>query len=85
MFLSSSDVRATDNPKYFSCTAMAIGLQRDDFPRLMETDLGNRDPLYLNRSICDAHGYFVGAVYRQSSGCEVSVLVREVAARVGAE
>ncbi len=74
-FLSSPHARATDDPKSFSCEASAIGLARGHFPGKMETDLGNGDTLYLDHTILDGSGNFVGVVYRQSGGCRVSVLI----------
>ena len=74
-FLSASRVRATDNPKHFSCEASAIGLEPGHFAGVLETDVGNGDPLYIDRSIFDANGAFVGVAYRQSGSCEVTVFV----------
>ena len=74
-FLRASYLCASDDPKTFACPAWLIGLQAGCFPRMMETDLGNRNPLYLDCSIFDEGSNFVGAGYRQSEGCEVSVFV----------
>ena len=73
-FLSSADVHATDNPKHFSCGMSVIGLPPGHFPGMMETDLGNGDPFYLDHAIYDG-GYFVGVAYRQSGGCRVSAFI----------
>ena len=74
-FLSIYDLRATNDPKHFSCTAKTTSIQLGDFPSMMKTDVGNNDPLYFNHSIFDGGGNFVGALYRQSDGCEVSVFL----------
>ena len=42
---------------------------------MIKTDIGNSDPLYLNRSIFDEDGNFAGVIYRQAGGREVSVLL----------
>jgi len=42
---------------------------------MMETDLCNGDALYIDGSIFDAAGNFVGVAYRQSGGCRVSVFI----------
>jgi hypothetical protein len=69
------DLRVTDNLKRFSGLARVIGLQPGHFPLMIETDVRNGDPTYLNRSILDNDGNFVGVTYRQSGGCEVSVFL----------
>ena len=74
-FLSLCHIRATDDPKSFSCDASAISLHPGHFPGMIETDLGNGDALYIDRAIFDATGNFVGVAYRQSGGCEVSVFL----------
>ena len=74
-FLSYLSVRVTDNPKHFACEASAIGLDRGHFPFMIETDMGNSNPLYLDHPIFDDRSNFLGAVYRQSGGCLVSVFL----------
>ena len=75
LFLRASDLCATDSPRHFSCKASIISLHPGHYPGMMETDVGNGDTLYIDRSIFDADGNFVGVAYRQSGGCEVSVFL----------
>lgn len=72
--LLASELRKTKEPKHFSCRATMI-VSMGGFPQMMKTDLGNKEPLYFNRSIFNEDGCFVGAVYQQSGGCEVSVFL----------
>ena len=74
-FLSSAHVCATDDPEHFACKASVIGVHPGHYPGMMETDVGNGETLYIDRSIFDAGGNFVGVTYRQSGGCEVSVFL----------
>ena len=45
------------------------------FSWMMETDLCNGDTLYIDGSIFDGSGNFVGVAYRQSGGCRLSVFL----------
>lgn len=72
-FLSASDLRPIGTQGSFVCKVSAVGLQRGDFPGVIETDLGNGCPLHLDRSLADEDGIFAGVAYRQSGGYEVLV------------
>ena len=74
-FLNASNVRSIGEHGGFGCEASVIGLQRGHFPAAIETDLGNGDPIQLDRPVFDEIGNFEGAAYRQSGGCEVLVLL----------
>jgi hypothetical protein len=74
-FLKSVDLRE-DRSHQFSCEASAIGLRPGCFPKTVETDAGNSNPLSIQRPIFDADGELLGVLYRQGNlGLEVLVQI----------
>jgi hypothetical protein len=74
-FLKSLDLRE-DPLHQFSCEASAIGLRTGHFPPTIETDVGNGEPLNIQRAVFGEDGELLGVLYRQGNlGLEVLVQI----------
>ena len=73
-FLRAVDLRSTNDPRSFTYTASALGLQRG-YPGTIETDVGDGGTFHMDRAVFDERGNFAGIAYRQAGGFEVLVLL----------
>lgn len=73
--MNIKDVRVTsdncteDKLHEFTTEASDIGLPPCQWPELIPTDIGNKQPFILRRIDRDGGGDVVCAVYQQSCGC----------------
>ena len=77
---STSFLKSVDLRKYrshqFSCEARAIGLPPGYFPKTIETDAGNGEPLSVERAAFGADDRVLGILYRQGDlGLKVLVQI----------